>query len=110
MPRQSLDASISATLERASLLEAPTKWELNPEEIEIGKKLGKGAFGTVYKGKLHGKDVAIKKLHMTNLDADAEEDFRAEMTIMRFSSSHIIFNYFLFIFFFFLFFLFFVGV
>lgn len=60
------------------------KFEISPDEIEIGKKLGRGAFGTVYRGKLHGKDVAIKKLHVTSMDEEAQEDFKAEMMIMRF--------------------------
>merc|ERR1712137_314327 len=81
-PRKALDSSISATIERATLLDGPINCDINPNEIEVGKKLGKGAFGTVYKGKLHGKDVAIKKLHVTNLDAEAQEDFKAEMMIM----------------------------
>ena len=69
------------------MLDNPVRWELNPDEIEAGKKLGRGAFGTVYKGKLHGKDVAIKKLHVTTFDEEAQEDFRAEMMIMRYASS-----------------------
>merc|ERR1712137_27496 len=81
-PRKALDSSISATIERATLLDGPINCDINPNEIEVGKKLGKGAFGTVYKGTLHGKDVAVKKLHLSNMDEMAQEDFKAEMTIL----------------------------
>jgi len=32
-----------------------TRWELEPSEIIVGELLGKGAFGVVFKGKLHEK-------------------------------------------------------
>ena len=30
-------------------------WEIPYQDIEIGPKIGSGSFGTVYKGKWHGK-------------------------------------------------------
>lgn len=32
-------------------------WEIPYQDIEIGPKIGSGSFGTVYKGKWHGKRV-----------------------------------------------------
>ena len=31
-------------------------WEIPYQDIEIGNKIGSGSFGTVFKGKWHGKD------------------------------------------------------
>ena len=30
-------------------------WEIPYNEIEVGERIGSGSFGTVYKGKWHGK-------------------------------------------------------
>ena len=34
----------------------------NPDEIEIKEQVGKGCFGTVYRGKYRGEVVAVKKI------------------------------------------------
>lgn len=39
------------------------------EEIEIGKCIGKGAFGVVFRGKFRGRIVAVKKL-LVDIDPD----------------------------------------
>jgi len=44
-----------------------------------GEVLGKGGFGTVYKGKL---DVAIKTLHLSDISVDDLDDFKHEISIM----------------------------
>jgi predicted Ser/Thr protein kinase len=36
------------------------KLEIQPNAIKIGQRLGKGNFGTVYKAKWSGADVAVK--------------------------------------------------
>ena len=38
------------------------KWELKAPDIKIGKQIGQGSFGVVFKAKLHGMDVAVKKI------------------------------------------------
>eukprot|EP00055_Hartaetosiga_balthica_P004357 m.11274 g.11274 ORF g.11274 m.11274 type:complete len:636 (+) comp3811_c0_seq1:102-2009(+) len=57
------------------------KWEIDPSEISLGKVLGSGQFGVVYKGKYKGTtDVAVKKVKG---GAMAEDEFIAEAEIMK---------------------------
>lgn len=39
-------------------------WRIKPSDIRLGKKLGAGAFGVVWKGKWHDNIVAIKQLKL----------------------------------------------
>lgn len=55
---------------------------LDPKDIVIDKELGKGAFGIVYRGKLFGKEVAVKKLINQNVDAETLSAFKKEVAIM----------------------------
>ncbi len=59
------------------------RWEIDPSELELGRELGKGAFGTVFKGKLRGKEVAIKKLNVPDFDEEALLEFKQEVEILR---------------------------
>jgi hypothetical protein len=50
------------------------------EEVELGKKLGEGAFGVVYKGKWHGKNVAVKQVKAGVIGGKkATAEFEAEV-------------------------------
>lgn len=68
---------------------APTRpddtYELRPEEITLGKLIGTGGFGEVYVGKLHGLDVAVKKLlvNPTMVEEKMLQDFHHELGIMK---------------------------
>lgn len=62
--------------------EASVTWEIKSSEIKLGAKLGQGAFGAVYKGKLRGQEVAVKVLQKQKLDSDTLEAFRKEVAIM----------------------------
>ncbi|XP_055958828.1 tyrosine-protein kinase ITK/TSK [Patella vulgata] len=39
-----------------------SKWEIDPANLQLGEELGSGCFGTVFKGLLSGKPVAVKTL------------------------------------------------
>ena len=65
--------------------------EINSNEIKIGKEIGGGCFGKVYKGMCRGKEVrrsllnvqvAIKQLLATELDEETMEEFKKEVEIM----------------------------
>eukprot|EP01129_Flabellula_baltica_P001831 TRINITY_DN11739_c0_g1_i1.p1 TRINITY_DN11739_c0_g1~~TRINITY_DN11739_c0_g1_i1.p1 ORF type:complete len:523 (-),score=125.74 TRINITY_DN11739_c0_g1_i1:23-1591(-) len=58
---------------------APT---INPHEVEILEKIGGGCFGDVFRGVCRGKDVAVKKLHVTELEDQMLEEFKKEVDIM----------------------------
>lgn len=73
---------MSKGLQRMNIAEGDIKWELEPDSIKVGKRLGSGAFGEVFKGKLFGKEVAVKKLLNQNLDPEALAAFKKEVAIM----------------------------
>mmetsp|Transcript_504 Transcript_504/g.764 ORF Transcript_504/g.764 Transcript_504/m.764 type:complete len:553 (-) Transcript_504:189-1847(-) len=78
------DMGISKGLQKMNVSDGgdSTKWELEPDSIKLGRKLGSGAFGEVFKGKWFGKEVAVKKLLNQNLDGDSLSSFKKEVAIM----------------------------
>ena len=53
------------------------------DEIELGQKLGEGQFGVVFKGKWHGKAVAVKQFKAGVMGGDkAMAEFEAEVSNM----------------------------
>jgi len=76
---KSLDPSI---IERSlSLLE---QWEIDPDDLEIQKRIGSGGFAEVFLGyrKSDGTVVAIKKLHKQQFDSTMLDMFRREIVIL----------------------------
>eukprot|EP01104_Vermistella_antarctica_P009688 TRINITY_DN250_c1_g1_i1.p1 TRINITY_DN250_c1_g1~~TRINITY_DN250_c1_g1_i1.p1 ORF type:complete len:623 (+),score=167.04 TRINITY_DN250_c1_g1_i1:532-2400(+) len=59
-------------------------YEVDPADLVLGKCLGVGGFGEVYKAELHGKDIAVKKLLLNRGDAEKiAREFEKEVTIMK---------------------------
>lgn len=56
-------------------------------QLEFGKLIGEGGFADVYKGKLDGRDVAIKKFKLSFLNDHELEDFYNEAKIL-FKANH----------------------
>lgn len=56
--------------------------EIEASEISLGKKLGQGQFGAVYRGVCRGKEVAIKLLFRQDLDDAVLGKFKKEVEIM----------------------------
>lgn len=66
----------------ADRMETLADCNIDPNDITIDMELGKGAFGIVYRGKLFGKHVAVKKLINQQLDAETLTTFKKEVGIM----------------------------
>lgn len=75
---------LGSSAEKSPLWEG-SEWgppEINSEELEYLEKIGGGCFGSVYRGRCRGKEVAIKKLFKQDVDEKTLADFRKEVQIM----------------------------
>lgn len=60
--------------------------QINPAEIVLGERIGKGSFGQVFRGTWRGTQVAVKKLNMPMLVDDSfVREFKNEIDVMRYS-------------------------
>uniref|UniRef100_A0A3Q1BNK2 Tyrosine-protein kinase n=1 Tax=Amphiprion ocellaris TaxID=80972 RepID=A0A3Q1BNK2_AMPOC len=59
--------------------ESIKKWEVNPEELTLGRELGSGQFGLVLEGRWRERKVAVK---MIREECMSDEDFKEEARVM----------------------------
>ena len=64
-----------------TLVEGPP--EIPSSEIELGAKIGGGAFGAVYRGRVRGKLVAVKVPNRQDLDPEKRAAFMREVAMMK---------------------------
>ena len=53
--------------------EAEDEWEIAPEELLLGPRIGVGSFGEVYRGSWRHTDVAVKRLLEQDVSHDVME-------------------------------------
>src|SRR5690606_26610716 len=58
------------------------RWIIDFAEIQVGKQVGLGSYGVVYRGKWKGFDVAITRFIKQKLDERRMLEFRAEMAFL----------------------------
>jgi class 3 adenylate cyclase len=58
------------------------RWIIDYNEIQVGKQIGLGSYGVVYRGKWKGVDVAVKRFIKQKLDERRMLEFRAEMAFL----------------------------
>lgn len=57
-------------------------WEIAPSSLKVFETLGRGAFGTVYRAKWMGTEVAVKLLDSSDYSTDDYREFLAEISMM----------------------------
>jgi hypothetical protein len=58
------------------------RWIIDFSEIQMGKQIGLGSYGVVYRGKWKGVEVAVKRFIKQKLDERRMLEFRAEMAFL----------------------------
>lgn len=81
---------LAALYEAKFMKPAPDQWEYDPNSLELGGKLGEGAFGVVMAGTvtnirpdLKGKIKVAVKLCGTNATVSEKNDFISECELMK---------------------------
>jgi hypothetical protein len=88
-PIESQPSSTTGSLVRKSIRSTEVL-HIPIEEIEMGKQLGQGAFGVVYKGQWDHKTVAVKQVKASNIIGGdkAIAEFEAEVSQMASTAYH----------------------
>ncbi len=58
------------------------RWIIDFSEIQLGKQVGLGSYGVVYRGKWKGVEIAVKRFIKQKLDERSMLEFRAEMAFL----------------------------
>jgi serine/threonine protein kinase len=58
------------------------RWIIDFHEIQVGRQVGLGSYGAVYRGKWKGVEVAIKRFIKQKLDERRMLEFRSEMAFL----------------------------
>jgi serine/threonine protein kinase len=58
------------------------RWIIDYGEIQVGKQVGLGSYGVVYRGRWKGVEVAVKRFIKQKLDERRMLEFRAEMAFL----------------------------
>jgi len=58
------------------------RWIINFKQLELGKQIGMGSYGVVYRAKWKGVDVAVKKFIKQKLSERSMLEFRAETAFL----------------------------
>ncbi|KAH9583967.1 kinase suppressor of Ras 2, partial [Schistosoma haematobium] len=82
---ESMDSQDESSLMRTNSISVTLKeWDIPMENLFIGEIIGRGKFGTVYRGKWHG-EVAIKRIDFDPEDVDDSirvEAFKREVALL----------------------------
>ncbi len=58
------------------------RWIIEYSEIQLGKQIGLGSYGVVFRGKWKGVDISVKRFIKQKLDERSLLEFRAEMAFL----------------------------
>lgn len=65
--------------------------KFNANDLQVGRLLGSGGFGSVYEARYRGERLVVKKLHRgTKNERAAQESFEAEGSILHFNHPNIV--------------------
>jgi len=64
------------------LTESEYRWQIRYQDLVIGREIGRGAFGSVFKATWRNSDCVVKQLNIDNTDSQAVSDFLKEAAMV----------------------------
>jgi serine/threonine protein kinase len=64
---------------KVKMLRKKHSWEIDFNELNLGRRIGKGAFGAVYMAEWRGTTVAMKKIHSNSMSKKESDTFFKEI-------------------------------